>query len=374
MMFRHAHGAAILVTGWHAMRHSQGGLIGGLRRCAFAPSVVIMAACLWGGSIPGRAGSFFTVSPPSGLTAPFILADTYTPGQGGSSVISADPSPLTLNTFTGQSVATSVTLSTASTAPIPFSFSTTPTNGASWLSVSASNSQVSSSSTVTMSVFANATNITTQQTGSITIVPGNGGAQTVIPVTLNVNGSSGGATYTVSPTNVALVYPGGPVAQTVVIFSNNSSITTFNAAVSNCSGTNFLLLTGGFNAGTTIVNQPTGSGLNLTLNSPTSIAPGTYSCQAIVSNPTNSADQAAITVNLTVNGGGSSGGGFAFNPSSYTFTSTTGSTNTQSSGTSIQLVSSIQPTYSATFTSQSSPNGSANWITINGIGSSVNNQ
>jgi len=114
---------------------------------------------------------------------------------------------VTLNTFTGSATSAAVSLTTTSATPITFNISFSPTNY--WLSVSANGSQVSANQSVTLNVFANATNITTQQTGSITIVPGNGGATTVIPVTLNVNGS---------PSSLAIVtgspLPGGTVGAT----------------------------------------------------------------------------------------------------------------------------------------------------------------
>jgi len=312
---------------------------------------------------------------PSGGGTNVSISVTFTPGSGSGTggAITANPPSVVLNTSTNQSVEAFVTLSTTSATPIQFSFSTTPPNGTAWLSsVQVSNSTVSANGSVTMSIFANATNITTQQTGSITIVPGNGGATTVIPLTLNVNGSGGSSYSGTNPTSVSLAYPGGPTSQQIVIF-NNAGVTTFNATVTNCNSTNFLLLNG--SAATEIFSQQNSGNLTLTLNNASALPTNTYTCQVLVSNPSNSADEVTISVTLVVNGGGTSGGGFAFSQSSYSFTSTVGSANTQSSGNSIQLVSSIQSTYNATFTPQSSPcSGCTNWISINNGGSSVTNQ
>ena len=436
----------------------------------------------------------FTLHPTSatGGGTDVVVPVTFTPGGGGGSqngVISATPSSVTLNTFTGSATSAAVSLTTTSATPIGFSISFVPTN--SWLSVSANASQVSASQSVTLNVFANATNISSQQSGSITITPGNGGAQTVIPVTLNVNGS-GGSTYSgTSPTSVSLAYPGGPTSQQIVIYnnagvttfnatvtncstnfleltggtasstsqilnqpnssnltltlnnagslatntytcqvvvsnpsnsadevtitvtlavngggtsttynvsatsvalaypgtpqsqaitisSNNSAVTTFNATVTNCISTNFLILISGSSASASqLVNQPLTNSpqLNLTLDNPGAISTGSYSCQVVVSNPSNSSNEVTIGVTLAVNGGGSTGGGFAFSQSSYSFTSAVGSTNTQSSGNSVTLVSSIQSTYNATFTPGSTLpcSGCTNWISIDNGGSSVSN-
>ena len=310
------------------------------------------------------AGSI-TLHPTSvtGTSQDYTVSVTFTPGSGpppsGSGPIVPSQSSVTFNTFTGQAVSTSLSLTTTSATPISFNYSYTPTN--SWLSVTVNSQQVSGASSVTMNVYANATNISTQQTGSITITPLNGGAQTTIPVTLNVNGS-GGSTYSVSPTSFTLAYPNGPTSQQVVIF-NGTGVTTYNASVTNCNSTNFLFLTGGTQSSATqIINQPNGSNLTVTLNSPGSLATNTYTCQIVVSNPSNSSDQVTISVTLTVNGGGS-GGGYTLNPTILSFISQTGSTNTQQSFVSVS--SSTQSTYNAAFTSSSSPNGTANWITLN---------
>jgi len=322
------------------------------------------------------SGSFTLHPTSSGGGTDVVVSVTFCPGggcggTGASGVISANPTSVTLNSVTGPLAAT-VNLTTASTTPVSFSVTTTPTSGSSWLTVYQSANSVSVNSSVTLNVYATVTGIYSQQTGTITITPGNGGAQTVIPVTLNV-GTSGSSTYTLSPTSVSLAYPTGTTYQQIVIY-NSSGLTTFNASVTNCNSSDFLTLTGSLSSGLSIANQPVSGNLTLTLYNPGILATGSYSCQVVVSNPSNASDQAVATVTLSVNGGGSSGGSFTFYPSSYSFTSAVGSTNTQSTGSSIQLSSSVQTTYNATFTSQTSPNASSNWIIINGIGSSVSNQ
>ena len=95
-----------------------------------------------------------------------------------------------------------------------------------------------------------------------------------------------------------------PQSQHVNVFSSNAGVTAFNAAIANCTGTNFLLLSGGVGSGTLLAGQPVSSGIGLQLNNPQSLPTGTYVCQVVLSNPANAADQLAIPVSLTVNGGG----------------------------------------------------------------------
>jgi len=65
-----------------------------------------------------------------------------------------------------------------------------------------------------------------------------------------------------------------------------------------------------------------------------------------------------------VNGGSGSGGGFTLSPATLSFTSAPGSTNSQT--TFVSVTSTVQTTYTAIFTSQSSPNNTTNWIALNG--------
>jgi len=307
------------------------------------------------------SGSFTLHPTSSGGGTDVVVQVTFCPGSCGgtttSGVISANPSSVTFNTFTGVAVSTTVSLTTASTTAISFTLTTTPTNGSSWLSVSANTQSISATNSATLNVYANATNITAQQTGSITITPGNGGAQTVIPVTLNVNGTSGSSTYTLSPTSVSLAYPSGTTYQQIVIY-NSSGITTFNASVTNCSSSDFLTLNGSLSSGLSIVNQPVSGNLTLTLYNAGSLATGSYSCQVVVSNPSNASDQAVATVTLAVNGGSS--GTYTLSSSSATFQYPCGACSA-----TVYVSSSTQTQYTAT---TSVSGGVANWLLVSALG------
>ena len=239
-------------------------------------------------------------SPSTGSDVAIPVSFTPGPGAGGT-FITASPASVSFNAFPGQSVAATVMLTTTSVTPVSFTVTQTPQN--SWLTVSFSTMQASAAGTspgsVTMTAFANTTGLIASQGGSVTITA-SGGAQTVIPVTLNLAGSTG-ATYSASPSSVALVYPGNPQSQHIDVFSSNASVTAFNAAIVNCTGANFLLLSGGGSAtGTVLVGQPVSGGLNLSLNNPSALPNGAYECQVVLSNPASVSDQLAIPVSLTV--------------------------------------------------------------------------
>jgi len=239
-----------------------------------------------------------------GTDVPIGVTFTPGPGGGGGSGITANPSSVVLNAFPGQSAFTTVALTTTSVAPVSFTFTQSPQN--SWLTLSFSNSQVSANGTspgpATMTVFANTTGLAAPQSGSVTITS-SGGAQTVIPVSLNI-GSGSGSTYSVNPASVALAYPGNPQSQQVNVLSNNAAVTSFNAQIANCTGANFLQLNGGAGSGTTLAGQPVANGLYLTLNNPQTFPTGSYVCQVVLSNPFNAGDQIAIPVYLTVSNSG----------------------------------------------------------------------
>jgi len=220
------------------------------------------------------------------------------PGQPASQ-INASPNSLTFNPPAGQTVTASITLSTSSTTPIAFTLTTSPPN--SWLSVFASASQVSAASPAVLTVTANPAGVAGTQTGVIAMVPATGGPPLPIPVVLM---AGSGSTYTVVPASVALAYPGGPQTQLVQVFANNSPVTAFNAQVTNCSGLNFLSLTGGAAPAPQIFNEPVAGGLSLTLNNPQSLPAGSYACQVVISNPANPSDQVTVPVSLTVTTGG----------------------------------------------------------------------
>src|SRR5271157_2986055 len=105
-----------------------------------APASFIVSVANTGCSNGGVAcNGSITLHPTSasggGTDVPITV--TFCPGGscgGTTGVISANPTSVTLNSVTGPLAAT-VNLTTASTTPVSFSVTTTPTSGSSWLTV-----------------------------------------------------------------------------------------------------------------------------------------------------------------------------------------------------------------------------------------------
>ena len=115
---------------------------------------------------------------------------------------------------------------------------------------------------------------------------------------------------------MSLAYPGGPVSQVLVIY-NSASITTYNATINELQQQQFSDAERRDAEQQLADRQPA----DLRLPQPHaeqrqySLATNIYTCQVVVSNPSNSADEVTVSVTLTVNGGGTSGGGFSLSPS-----------------------------------------------------------
>ena len=134
------------------------------------------------------------------LTFPVTYTSGSTCGGGGgggggqNGTITPSLNPLNLSASPGYSALGTIDLSTTSAAAIGFSVSYLPQN--SWLTVAPSGSgfAVSSGTKVTLTVIANAQNLSSSPPGgSITITPTSGmGLATIIPVYFTVGAGAGG--------------------------------------------------------------------------------------------------------------------------------------------------------------------------------------
>src|ERR1051326_3874982 len=232
----------------------------------------------------------------------------FVPGGGGGSVgtITASTNQLTPNLAFGNNSVTSpaVTLSTASINTVPFTVSVTAASGVPIFATTSVSPlfQVSASSPASLTVTSNSAGLNNNTTyvNTITISPTGGGANTTITVTLTVGTGGTGGSYQVSPNIVNFNYPTGLQQQFVNVFSNNSSVTTFNATATSSNG--WLILSNGL---TQVFNQAVSSGLTLSVNSAAALqlTTGTISGTVTLYNPANSSDFTTITVYLGVNSG-----------------------------------------------------------------------
>jgi uncharacterized protein (TIGR03437 family) len=188
--------------------------------------------------------------------------------------INAFPKPVTLLSASGAAIAIQVSVSTTSTAAVPFSV-TNISPSSSWLTVSPSSGTITSGAPATLTVTANSAYpvslADSVYSGSFTIAANDGSGATVnVPVNYTVgsgNGSGGGggtsASNLVAPTSLTFSYQAGsatPADQFITVAGSGPySITTSSTSL------NFI------SASTTTANAP-----GLVDVSVISASPGTY--------------------------------------------------------------------------------------------------
>ncbi len=271
--------------------------------------------------VSSSCGSIFpcsgtvTVHPTSGGGSDVVINVSYsTSGGGGSTgVITASPNPIQISSVVGGANFGTVTLTTTSATAIPFSINNV-TPASSWLNVTGSRTDVSSTASATLTVNANSASPTAlaanTYTGSFTVTPTGGGTATTVSVTYVV-GSGGSTTGSLSigTNNVTL---NNNTGQFFAVSKVSGTATNYYAnATVNSGGTNWLLV----NSATSTTGV-VGSTLTISANT-SGLATGTYYGTVALSDLANSADVTTISVTLLVNGGG--GGSGSISPSSLTF-------------------------------------------------------
>jgi len=296
----------------------------------------------------GVAASSFTVT--------YISGSSGGGGGGSNGTITASTTNLVLSTTPGSFTTGTITLSTTSTGSINFNLTYSPSN--SWLSVSPSSGTVSSTSSVTLQVLGNANNISSNQTGSITVTPSSG-TPTSIAVTLNVSGGGGGGgngqvTATPNPVNIAYNSNSGNFPTQFVSLQTTTGASTYSATSSSLNG--WLLANGGSSS-----PQLISSGLQISVSgNVTNLVTGNY--MGTVSVQDASGGSGSITVNLSVNGGSTNG--LTLSPSNgLTFSGAVGSGNT--SPQTMTITSSVAGALSVSCTPTSS------WLQCSGIPSNI---
>ncbi|HLK67466.1 MAG TPA: hypothetical protein VKU19_28715 [Bryobacteraceae bacterium] len=302
-----------------------------------------------------------TIQPSTGTNT--VITVTFNVGTGGSSgtTILATPGSLTFSAQSGQiSSAQTVTLTTTSTTPLSVSYS----QDASWIQTSVIGGNlgaISSSAPVTLSIFANASNLGNgTQFGHIFLTPSSGSA-TTINLTLNVGTSGGGGTGTItaSQTNFTFAYPSNTLAAVLTVGSSNPSVTSASVTIN--TSNNWLLFQGVGNG--SYPNVGFGS-YNLSVNTSVaaSLGTGTYPGTITLTNPNNPNDVTTVNVTLNVNGGGGTGGGttaLTVQPGSILFTAFPGglsqSQNVTVTAPSNQTVTLTATSFNGPFYTISSP-------------------
>jgi uncharacterized protein (TIGR03437 family) len=236
-------------------------------------------------------------------------------GGGQTGTITAAPSSVPLSALSGNTTSTQVTLSTGSPTAITFTVGFDQF----WLSGFVTSNTVFSGTTATLTVIGSAVGLSNNTyTGHVTITP-TVGAVTTIPVTFTVGtGGTGSGTLTATPNTINFAYTSnsGSFPSQFVVLQSSAGAATYTANAT--SSTNWLLV----NGGTSGVSGAVTNGLTASVSGAiTALATGTYQGQILVTD--SSGGTANITVNLTVNGGATTG--LTFSPSTgVTFSAAVG--------------------------------------------------
>ena len=269
-------------------------------------SVTLTGACRIGQLSYGThtATVTLTASSPGGVTAATIQV-TYTvgSGSGGTGSISVSNSNVSLSAAVGSATSTSVTLSTSSLSGIAFTTSAQPA----WLSVSPPSGTVSSSSPVSLNLYASAAGISYATTLTTTIyVYYNGNSASVpIGVTFFVGGGSSGS-LTLSQSTLSWTYlTSGTLPNSQPIYIYNSTAAYYGLSFSESNGSPIFLFANSFNSNTATTQFTNGTPVTVSPN--TSVIPslgtGTYYNTITVTDSYGRSAQ--LSVVLTVNSGSS---------------------------------------------------------------------
>jgi len=250
-----------------------------------------------------------TPSAASGAAAVTITV-TYTSGTsggGGSSVLSANPNPVNFNLGANStSVQTPVAISTTGSVNQTIQSAVANVN---WLSVQVTNPSVVPSSPGGIALTASSVGLqNSTYNGTVTVTPSTGAALT-INVSLTVGGGSGTGNWSVSPSStVSWSYTtGGTFPNQLFLVTPPNGANFYNVVGVNSSNGWLLVADVNNNQGTSYPNVPVSQGFYLKAGSNVAaLGQGTYTGLAYLTDSSGS-NPLTITVNLTVNGGNSTG-------------------------------------------------------------------
>ncbi len=209
----------------------------------------------------------------------------------GGSVVTANPSTVSLTAVTGVTSQASVGIN--SVGNVPFQVFTNTTSGGNWLSVNT----VLSTAPTTITIIANPTALSSGvYSGTVSIAPTNGSPGVSIPVSFTV-GSGGGLTgFTVTPSTANFSYQIGtatPGGQAIYV-NNSAGIVSYTASGS----ASWIRLTSNLNSSPLLtVNGNSNSNLNIYVD-PTGLTAGNYG--GLVTITASNGSTQSVAVSLTV--------------------------------------------------------------------------
>jgi len=291
----------------------------------------------------------------SGLVTVTLSVASTNPGG---SVISANPSSVSLASPNGQIVQSTVTLS--STGFVPFQVFINTASGGNWLSYTAASTTSPTSITINANPSGLAPGV---YNGTVSIAPSTGVAGVAIPVALTVGSGANIGGFSVSPGSLNFIYQTGtsnPAAQSTYV-SNFNGIVNY-VATSNVS---WVRLTSSNNS--IPAQSVTGtSNTNLTVSiDPTGLSPGFYSANVSV-NASNAGGQ-TLSVTLTVSGSSllaASPNSFIFNYNPDAGIPASQQTTITASGTPVSFTATANSTGWLLVGPQSGNTGGSNAVTV----------
>jgi uncharacterized protein (TIGR03437 family) len=310
------------------------------------------------GSLPqgGHSAAVTLAATDGSGAANATITVTLNQGGGGGGTLTSSINPINLTAAQGASAFANPLITTTSTAPITISVTTSTSSctGTLWLSASAPGTLISSATGGTaLSVQASAAGLAPGLcTGTIIVTPSVGAVLT-IPVNFTVgNTGTGNLSATPNPVNLAFT-TGGTLPSSNLFLSTTSGITNVNASVNCPQG--WLLVNS-----STSATVPISSGLIVSASSTAySLTTNNYTCSILLSDAGSSGATYNVTVNLSVNGGSTTG--LTVSPNPIVF-------NSQFNGSQMSTI--VTVTSQQTGTLAVSTNG-CTWMTANGNGLAI---
>ena len=255
---------------------------------------------------------------PSGVSNGTLTVNIGTGTGGGGGNLSTSTSSVVLSSVSGGSTQTTFTLSSTSSSGVFFTAAVQSSTCGTCISISPTSGTVSSSSSQTMTVQANAFGLPNNVYTATVVISGGGQSLNVGVQFFAGTTGGGGGNLTASPSTLNFSYVTGgnfPSPQPVGL-SSTTGAQTYSATATSVN--NWLLV----NGSTQVFSATISSGLNVSLsNAVFSLATGFYT--GTINVTASDSSTTSITVNLTINGGTS--GNFTFSPSSVTLSSPAGS-------------------------------------------------
>jgi uncharacterized protein (TIGR03437 family) len=233
---------------------------------------------------------------PTGGGATTTVSVVFTPGQGGTGSTPVTPSSLTVSVANGGSATNTLNLQNNTGGPIAIQSVAPATSTDTWLTGSASPTNVAVGGQSIITVTTTGTGLSNATLTDSLVITIQSQPSVSVPVTFNIGTGSG---INLSTVSIAFAYPNGTSQQAVTV----SGVTNYSATATTTDGNPWLILSAGSQTGLQVANVPVATQLNVLLGAAaTALATGNYSGMVVVTDANNASNTATISVTLAVNG------------------------------------------------------------------------